>query len=1172
MTPDERIAELLEAWEEAQALGHSLTTAQLCQGEPELQTLLERRIQALAAMDLVLATPQPTAFAQTLDACGTTDLMPSRVASAGSFIGAYEVLCMISSGGMGVVYLCHQRHPARHVAVKTIKPGQLSESAIARFQYEVSVLGRLNHPGIAQIYEAGTHQEGHVVHPYFVMEYIDGQPIHLFARTKRLGTRQRVELLIDVCRAVEHAHEHGVIHRDLKPSNILVRTDGQVKVLDFGIALATEELNEPAASFANESGAIGTPAYMSPEQASGVQTADSRSDVYSLGTVLYELLSGSTPLSSDDRSLPALLKAIQEETPRELGQFDRELRGDMEAIVNKALAKQPARRYQSVTDFAADLKRYLTAEPIEARKVGPVQRLGYWYRRNPWLAAAEFAAIGGLLGAAALSVVLAITNQQLRQSRDEFQQSAQNAARLAYVHSLRLCEDNPAAAALWMARGLETGRTLTPELDVPIRQSLALLRPRIHRLEACAELDAEGTSRQSLLAGNGPLLLAKGKYLQLWNEGNLTLRGPRISPAENGAISICMRDEDVALAGHLGYSTLWSLATGEAVGPLNSQAGRVVTVAFDADRRLSAAGDQNGGIVVADAKTGVALRRLSGHSDLISALQFSADGRRLVSTSHDTTAIVWNVEDGAMIGKPLPHSHTVECAALVSDGSRLFTGCADGSIYEWDVDSHVLLRTVREHAAEVSSLTLADDGRLLASTSWDSTSRLWNVDAAGIHARSVFRHQAAVRSAVFDADQRRLITAGNDGLIGVWDCATGHQVGSFLRHDGALLRADVTASAQVVAASGNSLRAWRLTETDSHHRTMNLRGTSQLATRIMPLRSGILALADKSVHQWISDATQSRSLVAGTAEAACTSNDGAAIAVANEDATIRVWQANSTTTEIHGAPIRSPSRVRKLALDAINGQLAAGCDDGNIYLWDVSRRQPMRELKLGPPVDCVALHASRGLLLAGSDSGLLRIWNIRDGKLLAEKEYTRQLRHISLNRDGTRAFIACRDRTARLWDLEHFREMHAPCRHDDAVRATCIQPDGRLAATVTRSHVVQLWDMETGLRVGAPERFGAVCGLWFAADEWLIVAKEDGQLTAVEIPSPLAGNVPQIARWSESITGARLASDGAIEPLPAVDWPRASVELAPAIARPTATVHQLIFSGPETSVDSQRAR
>ncbi len=300
---------------------------------------------------------------------------PQSPFPAGRRIGSFQVQEVLGAGGMAVVYRAEQDDPRRTVALKVIQPGFLTDALRRRFEFEIEVLARLEHPGVARIYDAGIAETEWGPQPFFAMELIDGTTLTRDASERGLSTEQRLQLFVQVCDAVDHAHQKAVIHRDLKPANILVDRSGRTKVLDFGVARATEQQGGRATLQTAAGQLVGTMPYMSPEQATGsIRDLDVRSDVYSLGVILYELLCGKMPCEVDGLALDRAVEVIRTKEPRSLATVDRRFRGDLSTIVAKALEKDRDRRYQSTREFAADVRRFLRQEPIAARPATT------WYR------------------------------------------------------------------------------------------------------------------------------------------------------------------------------------------------------------------------------------------------------------------------------------------------------------------------------------------------------------------------------------------------------------------------------------------------------------------------------------------------------------------------------------------------------------------------------------------------------------------------------------------------------------------------------------------------------------------------------------------------------------------------------------------------------------------------
>ena len=324
-------------------------------------------------------------------------------------LAGYEIVRLLAEGGMGVVYEAWQVKPRRRVALKLLRPGLVTPALLRRFGREIELLGRLEHPAIARIYEAGADNSGGISQPFFAMEYIEGCEITQFVRDQDLDIRERIALFKRVVDGVHYAHQKGIIHRDLKPGNVSVDASGTPKILDFGVARAIEAEDQFGTLTQDKSALFGTLQYMSPEQATGQNAeVDIRSDVYALGVMLFELLAGERPFRLNTTSIPEAVRIVHETEPLRLGTFGRALRGDLEIIVSTAMAKDKDRRYSSAAALADDLQRYWDSEPILAHAPSAWYRIGKFVRRNKILVGAAVSIFAALaLGLVFTSIALA---------------------------------------------------------------------------------------------------------------------------------------------------------------------------------------------------------------------------------------------------------------------------------------------------------------------------------------------------------------------------------------------------------------------------------------------------------------------------------------------------------------------------------------------------------------------------------------------------------------------------------------------------------------------------------------------------------------------------------------------------------------------------------------------
>ncbi|MCB9881900.1 MAG: protein kinase [Planctomycetes bacterium] len=586
----------------------------------------------------------------------------------------HTVLERLAEGGMGTVYLAEQTGPIhRRVVVKMIRPGLDCHRVLARFEAERQALARMSHRCVARIFEAGENREGR---PFVTMEYVDGPPINAYCDAARLTTNERLELFVDVCHGVQHAHQRGVLHRDLKPSNLLVaEEDGEPvpKVIDFGIAKALERpLGEQ--SLHTEIGTfMGTPEYMSPEQANpGALAVDTRSDVYSLGVVLFELLTGRLPFAPERlrrSSVFELYRILNEEPPprpsacvtrfenpseiaekhqTELHTLQRRLRGDLDWIVLKALEKEPDRRYASPLALAEDIERYLRHEPVEASPPSRFYRARKYVRRHAVAVTAGVLLLITLLtGITTTTYYLLRATQSAEEARDE-RDAAVRANREA--QGMRLATEAMMATATDPERGLllaleAAELTSDPNVNQALHQNLAA-HPQ-HALlvghEALiANLDFSPDSRFLASVGQKPTAM-------LWDVEGRRLHHRLIGHRGN-VNDVCFHPSGRQLltVSEDGTARLWETESGALIRTYELEAGAIFDVAFSPDGASFATAHDDGTarLVSLDGRTRHVLR---GCGPAMIQVAFDPRGEFLLTTGAETR--LWNLADGSLVSR-----------------------------------------------------------------------------------------------------------------------------------------------------------------------------------------------------------------------------------------------------------------------------------------------------------------------------------------------------------------------------------------------------------------------------------------------------------------------------------------------------------------------------------------
>jgi serine/threonine protein kinase/WD40 repeat protein len=692
--------------------------------------------------------------------------------TAGAVIGPYKLVEQIGEGGMGTVWMAQQTEPVKRlVAVKLIKAGMDSKQVIARFEAERQALALMDHANIARVLDAGTTRASR---PYFVMDLVKGVPITRYCDEHHLTPRQRLELFLPVCQAVQHAHQKGIIHRDLKPSNVLVALyDGQPvpKVIDFGVAKAAGQSLTDKTLVTGFGNIVGTLEYMSPEQAEINQLdIDTRSDIYSLGVLLYELLTGSPPFTKKDlekAGMLEMLRAIREQEPTkpstklsssdalptisanrgtEPAKLTRLVRGELDWIVMKALEKDRRRRYETANGFAMDVQRYLADEPVLACPPSVGYRFRKFARRNkrPVLAVSlvVLALVGAIVGTTwgmfratdartaaenetkEKKAALDTARKSERDARDKLRQSLFERAR-AGRFSRRPGQRLASLVALAEAARIRPGEDLRDEAIA------AMALPDVRRVPAWHSSYPPGTTTAAY--GGHYRLYARADTQGIISirsiAGDQEVRRIVSGPITGENLHFSPDERFLLVLGEGNTLRVWHVADGQSA--LRDEPRGCVAPAFSPDGRVLAVGQEEW-VLCFDLATGQEVNRWRCPRRVHWMECHPGNGRLAVGYFDSAFVSVYDVVSGALVTHlPLGWTFYNQVVAWHPDGEHLAVSSANPRIEIWNVAARRKLATLVGHVQNITALTFHPDGGLLASHSWDGTLRLWDPSTGG---------------------------------------------------------------------------------------------------------------------------------------------------------------------------------------------------------------------------------------------------------------------------------------------------------------------------------------------------------------------------------------------------------------------------------------------------------
>ncbi len=1004
----------------------------------------------------------------------------------------YLVKGKIAEGGMGVVYKAFDKDLKRDVAMKVVKPELLKShpTVRARFIEEAQVTGRLLHTGIVPVYELNLEKEDQ---PYYTMLLVKGEEFEAIIKKVKDGDpawtlTRAVGVLLRVCEAMAYAHDKGVVHRDLKPSNVLVGRHGEVYAMDWGLVLVkgTEDLHEfsldTSALTINEDPVlradgqmIGTPAYMPPEQAAGrTREVGPRSDVYSLGAILYHLLAGSRPyarpanVARDDRP-----RWVSDGPPDPLLELAPEAPAELVSICEKAMAREPAKRYASMGRMADDLRAYLENRVVEAHKTGVIIEMRKWVQRNRVLAAMAALIVVGLC---VVGVVDAAKNREIHRQR-EAALVAQSLFLSDKANELIAAGD--AATALLLALEAlprevnEPDRPYVPEAEATLYDALSELR-EVSVLRAHA-------------------------------------RPVRHATTDGTCETLVTASDD-------GTARIWS-TDGEARGVLEPAGGEVTRTAINADGTLVVTVTVAGSVQVWDMK-GSEIARLEGHEEPVTGVAFSLDGERLATASADGTARVWDLR-GDLLAVLKGHSDELTDVSFSPDGERIATASIDGQARIWTSEGESLAEL--EHGDRLTNVAFSPEGDCILTSSWDNTARLWSLageeiariehrhvvnratfspngrliaTASSDHTARIWRrgrtevlelvgHGDTVSQVAFSRDGENVATVSRDGTVRVWS-ADGLLRSVLGGHGDEIVHAAFTADSRrvVTASRDGTLRVW----TAFRDETVVHRGSAAYAT-FQPDGEAIAAVtADGFVHLWGLDRERIASIRGAVGHSivhAAFRPDGQRIVTSSGDHTARVWDRHGNELVL----LQHEAKVVHAEFNDDGSRIVTASADGTARVWNSIGHELAILLGHTRPLIDARFSPDGSTIVTTADDGSARLWH-PNGEAIVTVPHD-LVRCAAFDPGSKRLLTAGLDGSAGLWDLEG-NNVATLRGHQEPIHAVAFAPDGDLVATASDDGTARLWASDGSELAVLEGHQGGVTSAAFSPDgERVVTASED---------------------------------------------------------------------------------
>ncbi len=994
-------------------------------------------------------------------------------------INGYRIERMIGEGAMGQVWLAEQLLGVRReVAIKVIKHGMNSREILARFEQEKQTLAKLGPDGIASVYDSGLTKDGR---PYFAMRFVDGTALDQHCVNHDLSVKARLELFLSACRVVRHAHQNAFIHRDLKTSHLLVTDhDGQtsVVIIDFGLA---KDISKRSSYVETQHGQLlGTYHYMSPEQATpGSVNIDTRSDIYSLGCVLYEILTGQPPLEPDyidKHGLPKTIDRILGTPPPAPSSISTiPLDADIDCIVLKSLEKEPDRRYPTVDEFAKDIKRYLNREPIEARPASRFYKTRRFAQRNPVLVTA------GILAFAALAMGLIVAlHSSARSARAEKIAKEQK----ANADRLRVAAEQAARKSQWQTYAAKIQRAGTEWEHgdgFQANEILSTTKPEFRDWEyhfLKNALTAHDLSvahiHESMIADmaispDGKFLYTIGgdPWIGVWRRNDSkspfvfsrkipyqAAFGARIHATSNGKYLVC--------AGHTNVYRI-NLATDkqELFVALQERI-RDISVHPTCERLVVAAGRR---VLAFDLESKQAfVDELYQLSFVPWCLSYSKSGHYLVVGGERLA--LWELNDGRPTSiQPVRLTSqflkgTVVSVAISPDEQRIATGDSNGFLAIRSAEDLALESEANGHKGWIESVRFNADGAKIVSTSRDQTVKTWDTVVGTIDS-SMKGHSRRVSRGLF-IGEGELVSSGWDEDLRFWKSRPRSFVEKLGNHTRVVMCATISPNQKYLASGGwNKTVEIRSLENEAPHQ--ELPHDESISYLAFSPNSSLLAVANgPAIHIWDFSTETITKVLRGhghNVTSLCFNSDGTRLASSSADKTVMTWDCDDWSEAHH--PLEHPAAVRHVCFDIHDKSVLTACADANVRKWDLLTGKQIVLHGHKAQAEHIAMSPNGETFASCALDGTIILWDRRSLKQLRTLTLpVKVIRSIAFNHSGCRLLSSGTDGTVRVWSVESGEQVLALNASVDSITHVEFARNGKSFVSSGNDGKVMLWKTE----------------------------------------------------------------------------------------------------------------